>query len=36
MHVLLDTNKGFTLITHNLKEFNRVPDLACESWVVRP
>ena len=24
--------QGFTLITHNLKEFNRVPGLQCETW----
>ena len=25
--------QGFTLITHNLKEFERVPGLKCETWV---
>ena len=25
--------QGFTLVTHNLKEFNRVPGLKCETWV---
>lgn len=25
--------QGFTLVTHNLKEFSRVPGLTCESWV---
>jgi tRNA(fMet)-specific endonuclease VapC len=25
--------QGFTLITHNLGEFRRVPDLHCETWV---
>jgi len=25
--------QGFTLITHNLKEFKRVPGLKCETWV---
>lgn len=25
--------QSFTLITHNLKEFERVPDLRCETWV---
>lgn len=25
--------QGFTLITHNLKEFTRIPDLKCETWV---
>ncbi|RRD69747.1 type II toxin-antitoxin system VapC family toxin, partial [Desulfovibrio sp. OH1186_COT-070] len=25
--------QGFTLITHNVKEFARVPDLKCETWV---
>ena len=25
--------QGFTLITHNLKEFDRVPGLKCETWV---
>ena len=24
--------QGFTLITHNLKEFERVPGLKCETW----
>lgn len=28
--------QGFTLVTHNLKEFNRVPGLTCESWIIRP
>ena len=25
--------QGFTLVTHNLKEFNRVPSLKYETWV---
>lgn len=25
--------QNFTLITHNLKEFERVPTLRCETWV---
>ena len=25
--------RGFTLVTHNLKEFTRVPGLKCETWV---
>ncbi len=25
--------QGFTLITHNLKKFDRVPGLKCETWV---
>ena len=25
--------QDFTLITHNLKEFDRVPGLRCETWV---
>lgn len=25
---------GFTLVTHNLREFARVPDLAVEDWLV--
>jgi tRNA(fMet)-specific endonuclease VapC len=25
--------QNFTLVTHNLKEFNRVPGLKCETWV---
>ena len=25
--------QGLTLITHNLKEFQRIPDLRCETWV---
>lgn len=25
--------QGFTLITHNVKEFAWVPDLKCETWV---
>lgn len=25
--------QGFTLVTHNLKEFTRIPDLKCETWV---
>lgn len=25
--------QGFTLITHNLKEFDRIPGLRCEIWV---
>ena len=25
--------QGFTLITHNLKEFQRIPSLQCETWV---
>ena len=25
--------QDFTLITHNLKEFDRVPGLKCETWV---
>ena len=25
--------QGFTLITHNQKEFERVPGLKCETWV---
>ena len=25
--------QGFTLVTHNLKEFNRVPGLKCETWI---
>ena len=24
---------GFTLVTHNLKEFQRIPNLKCETWV---
>ncbi len=24
--------QGFTLITHNLKEFERIPGLRCETW----
>jgi len=24
---------GFTLVTHNLKEFQRIPHLKCETWV---
>lgn len=24
---------NYTLVTHNLKEFSRVPDLRCKSWV---
>ena len=27
---------GLTLITHNLKEFQRVPELRCETWVAQP
>jgi len=30
MRYLLDTN---TLITHNTKEFNRVPGLKVENWI---
>ena len=25
--------QNFTLVTHNLKEFSRVPGLKCETWV---
>ena len=25
--------QNFALVTHNLKEFNRVPGLKCETWV---
>lgn len=25
--------QGFMLVTHNLKEFERVPGLRCETWV---
>lgn len=25
--------QGLTLITHNLKEFQRIPELRCETWV---
>ncbi len=25
--------KGLTLVTHNMREFERVPGLYCESWV---
>lgn len=28
--------QGLTLITHNLKEFQRIPDLRCETWVAQP
>ncbi len=24
--------QGFTLITHNLRELDRVPGLKCETW----
>ena len=24
---------GFTLITHNIREFQRIPNLQCETWV---
>ncbi|NLV96456.1 MAG: type II toxin-antitoxin system VapC family toxin [Desulfovibrionales bacterium] len=24
--------QGFTLVTHDLKKFNRVPGLKCETW----
>jgi tRNA(fMet)-specific endonuclease VapC len=26
--------QDFTLITHNLKEFDRIPGLRCETWVI--
>lgn len=25
--------RGLTLITHNLKEFQRIPELRCETWI---
>ncbi|MCL2101774.1 MAG: type II toxin-antitoxin system VapC family toxin [Fibromonadales bacterium] len=24
---------GFTLVTHNIREFQRIPNLKCETWV---
>lgn len=24
---------GYTVVTDNLREFNRIPDLACENWL---
>jgi tRNA(fMet)-specific endonuclease VapC len=29
-------SRGLTLVTHNLREFARVPDLKVEDWQVRP